>query len=62
MSQQIVQTPRGGGACKGIAAYDTVVFTPAGMPGAIQTLRVTTFCAPATVYRFSFPRPQAAGT
>ncbi len=35
-----------------IAAYDTEKFTPSGMLNAIQTLRVTTFCAPATVYRF----------
>lgn len=35
-----------------IAAYDTEKFTPAGMLKAIETLKVTTFCAPATVYRF----------
>ncbi len=35
-----------------IAAYDTEKFTPAGMLGAIEKLKVTTFCAPATVYRF----------
>lgn len=35
-----------------IAAYDTEKFTPEGMLHAIETLKVTTFCAPATVYRF----------
>lgn len=38
------------GAC--IGAYDTEKFTPHGMLDAIQRLRPTTFCAPATIYRF----------
>ncbi len=36
------------GAC--IGAYDTEKFTAAGMIDAIERLRPTTFCAPATIY------------
>ena len=35
-----------------IGAYDTMKFTPHGMLEAIQRIRPTTFCAPATIYRF----------
>lgn len=34
-----------------IGAYDTEKFTPFGMLDAIQRIRPTTFCAPATIYR-----------
>jgi len=35
-----------------IGAYDTEKFTPAGMVSAIERIKPTTFCAPATIYRF----------
>lgn len=35
-----------------IGAFDTEKFTPHGMIEAIERLRPTTFCAPATIYRF----------
>ena len=35
-----------------IGAYDTEKFTPTGMLEALQRLRPTTFCAPATVFRY----------
>jgi len=35
-----------------IGAYDTEKFTPTGMLDAIQRLRPTTFCAPATIFRY----------
>ena len=35
-----------------IGAYDTEKFTPQGMLDAIQRLRPTTFCAPATIFRY----------
>lgn len=35
-----------------IAAYDTEKFTADGMLRAVEKMGVTTFCAPATVYRF----------
>jgi len=35
-----------------IGAYDTEKFTPKGMLDAIQRLKPTTFCAPATVFRY----------
>ena len=35
-----------------IGAYDTEKFTPHGMLSAIGRIRPTTFCAPATIYRF----------
>lgn len=35
-----------------IGAYDTEKFTPHGMLSAIMRIRPTTFCAPATIYRF----------
>jgi acetyl-CoA synthetase len=35
-----------------VGAYDTEKLTPAGMLDAIQRLKPTTFCAPATVFRY----------
>ena len=35
-----------------IGVYDTEKFTPTGMLEAIQRLRPTTFCAPATIFRY----------
>ncbi|MDR0315989.1 MAG: AMP-binding protein [Treponema sp.] len=35
-----------------IGVYDTEKFTPQGMLDAIQRLRPTTFCAPATIFRY----------
>lgn len=35
-----------------IAAYDTEKFVPANMLAAIDHLKLTTFCAPPTIYRF----------
>ncbi|MBQ6568804.1 MAG: AMP-binding protein [Clostridia bacterium] len=35
-----------------IGAYDTEKFTPIGMINAIERIKPTTFCAPATIYRF----------
>jgi acetyl-CoA synthetase len=35
-----------------VGVYDTEKFTPQGMLDAIQRLRPTTFCAPATIFRY----------
>jgi acetyl-CoA synthetase len=35
-----------------IGAYDTEKFTPQGMLDAIQRIKPTTFCAPATIFRY----------
>ncbi|MDR1700254.1 MAG: AMP-binding protein, partial [Lachnoclostridium sp.] len=35
-----------------IGAYDTAGFSPESMLKAIETIRPTTFCAPATIYRY----------
>lgn len=35
-----------------IGAYDTEKFSPDGMLSAIEAIRPTTFCAPATIYRY----------
>lgn len=35
-----------------IGAYDTEKFTPQGILDAVQRIKPTTFCAPATIYRF----------
>jgi acetyl-CoA synthetase len=35
-----------------VGVYDTEKFTPHGMLAAIQRLRPTTFCAPATIFRY----------
>ena len=35
-----------------VGVYDTEKFTPQGMLGAIQRLRPTSFCAPATIFRY----------
>jgi acetyl-CoA synthetase len=35
-----------------VGAYDTEKFTPAGILGALDRIRPSTFCAPATIFRF----------